>query len=104
MSPVAEPAAPPIPPPVRYRVSAPGPVTGGVMGVAFANGQALVEDATQHGPALAWFRAEPGYHVEALDLPDPAPEPVNEPPATEELVEDEPAEDTSSATPARRRK
>ncbi|MEU4947724.1 hypothetical protein [Streptomyces lavendulae] len=103
-----EPAAPPPAPPARYRISAPGPVTGGVMGVAFANGQALVEDGAQHGPALTWFEAEPGYHVEALDLPDPDPEPAPEPaaelPAAEEPVEDEPAEDTPPATPARRRK
>ncbi|MFG2617808.1 hypothetical protein ACGFXC_09265 [Streptomyces sp. NPDC048507] len=109
MSPAEEQeAAPPPAPPVRYRVSAPGPVTGGVMGVAFANGQGLVEDATRYGPALAWFRAEPGYHVEVLDLPDPepepAPEPADNPPAAEEPVEGEPAEDTPPATPARRRK
>ncbi|MFF6940464.1 hypothetical protein [Streptomyces lavendulae] len=101
-----EPAAPPPAPPARYRISAPGPVTGGVMGVAFANGQGLIEDASQHGPALAWFESEPGYHVVALDqpAPEPNPEPEVEPSTDEASAEDEPAEEPPSVAPARRRK
>lgn len=60
-----------IPPPrspVLFRVTAPGPVTGGVMGVAFANGRAVVDDVAD-ARALAWFRAELGYQVEAVDPP-----------------------------------
>ncbi|MFJ1865543.1 hypothetical protein ACIOD1_13010 [Streptomyces sp. NPDC088097] len=101
-------AAPPPAPPARYRVSAPGPVTGGVMGVAFANGQALIEDATQHEGALVWFQAEPGYHVQPVDLPDSSPEPAAEPEdapsPVEAPVEGEPSEDSASAAPVRRRK
>lgn len=61
---------PPAPRPVaRYRVIAPGPVSGGVHGVGFANGHAVI---TEDQPrALAWFQAEPGYLVEALDAPEP---------------------------------
>lgn len=101
-----EPTAPPPAPPTRYRISAPGPVTGGVMGVAFANGQALVEDGAQHGPALAWFESEPGYHVEALNPPAPAPQPETsaDPPTDPVPVEGEPVEDSPLAAPARRRK
>lgn len=66
-----EPVSPPAPRPVvRYRVTAPGPVSGGVYGVAFANGHAIAADPSER--ALAWFRAEPGYVVERID--DPAPE------------------------------
>ncbi|MEW1638650.1 hypothetical protein AB0469_31900 [Streptomyces sp. NPDC093801] len=99
-------ATPPPVPPARYRVAAPGPVTGGVMGVAFANGQALFEDDPQHARALAWFRAEPGYRVDALEQPAPAAEsdgpPAPVPPGAGP-AEDEPAE-TGSAPPAARRR
>lgn len=92
-------------PPARYRISAPGPVTGGVYGVAFANGQAVIEDSTQHGPALTWFTAEPGYRVEALDVPEsaPAPEPT---PEADPSADENPAEPATEppAAPARRRK
>ncbi|MFF4369632.1 hypothetical protein [Streptomyces sp. NPDC001594] len=101
-------AAPPPAPPVRYRVAAPGPVTGGVMGVAFANGHAVVDDDAQNARALAWFRAEPGYQVQVMGQPEPAEadEPEGTPaPALPEPgpPADEPPDD-SSAPPARRRK
>lgn len=81
------PPAPPPSPPVRYRIAAPGPVSGGVMGVGFANGHALINDPVRHARALAWFQAEPGYHVEAIDPPadEPDPEPVS---AVEDPVPD----------------
>jgi len=99
-----ESAAPPVPP-ARYRITAPGPVSGGIYGVGFANGRAVIEDEGHHAVALSWFRSEPGYRVEALDLPAPAPddapaEPVPDPaPAV-----DQPAEDSPPAATARRRK
>lgn len=108
MTPIEETESPPPPPapPARYRISAPGPVTGGVMGVAFANGQALVEDANQHAVALAWFAGEPGYSVEALDPPEAEPVPASpeRPAGANPEQPTEPAEDSPPAATARRRK
>ncbi|MFD4740615.1 hypothetical protein ACFWNQ_25105 [Streptomyces virginiae] len=85
----SEPKRPSAPPPARYRIAAPGPVSGGVHGVGFANGHAVITDASAHARALAWFRAAPGYTVEEIDppqteepppaAPEPAPEPDPEP-------------------------
>lgn len=81
--------------PARYRVTAPGPVSGGVMGVGFANGQA-VADEDQHAKALAWFRAQPDYRVELLDEPDPAPaDVVEEAPGDAEDADDEAADEAA---------
>lgn len=94
--------APAPPPPDRYAVTAPGPVTGGVMGVAFANGQAIAA-ADQHGRALDWFR-EAGYCVALIeadpapaDDAEPAPEPVPAEPEPDLPAPDEgpPDEDDS---------
>lgn len=88
------PPAPPPPPPVRYRIAAPGPVSGGVMGVGFANGHAVVTDTPRNAKALAWFRAEPGYHVEAINPPaaEPAPEPEDD--AEDPGLDEQPTEKT----------
>lgn len=98
--------APPPAPPARYRITAPGPVSGGVHGVAFANGHGVITDSSRHARALAWFRAEPGYHVEAIDPPQPDPpaEPDVDPePAPE--PDPEPAEpDAEEPLPAARRR
>lgn len=111
-APAEEPEGPPPPPPVppaRYRITAPGPVSGGVMGVAFANGHAVVTDAVRHGRALDWFRAEPSYVVEEIDPPEPDPAPAAEPePEPEDTPEDAaeapaPGGDVPAPT-ARRRK
>ena len=63
----------PVRQPARFRVTAPGPVSGGVCGVGFANGQA-VADEDRHARALAWFRAQPGYLVEPITGPAPEPQ------------------------------
>ncbi|MFJ3834446.1 hypothetical protein ACIPY6_02895 [Streptomyces sp. NPDC090054] len=100
------PPVPPAPPPARYRIAAPGPVSGGVMGVGFANGHAVITDPVRHARALAWFRAEPGYSVEQIDprTPEPASVPPEErfeaAPATDEMSVPEPA---SEPTPRRRK-
>lgn len=98
-----EPAAPPLAPPARYRITAPGPVCGGVMGVGFANGLAIIEDPVQHARALVWFRAEPGYTVTELDPPEaeagPVPEPTTEPELAEESAATEQASITEAAAP-----
>jgi hypothetical protein len=82
-------------PVVRYRVTAPGPVSGGVCGVAFANGHAVAVDPPAR--VLDWFRAEPGYVVEQLD--DPAAEPpaevVPEASGDAEDVDDEAADEAT---------
>lgn len=90
------PPPPPPAPPVRYAVTAPGPVTGGVMGVAFANGQAIAA-ADKHGRALDWFRAE-GYSVELIET-GPVP-PADEEPAVPEpaVTADETAPDEELPT------
>lgn len=80
-----EPVSPPPPPvPARYAVTAPGPVNGGVMGVGFANGQAIA-DSDRHARALAWFRSA-GYAVQLIEAA-PAPAADSEP-ASEPDVED----------------
>lgn len=85
---IESPPAPPPVPPARYAVTAPGPVSGGVMGVGFANGHAVVTDDQPR--ALAWFRAAPGYVVEPLDVPEPpAEQAVVEPDETTEPAADE---------------
>ncbi|MFB6809414.1 hypothetical protein ACFCWL_22135, partial [Streptomyces sp. NPDC056387] len=61
------------PKPARYRIAAAGPVTGGVLGVAFANGQAIA-DPDRDARALDWFRAQPDYRVELIEEPQPEPE------------------------------
>lgn len=70
--PASPPPSPPAPP-VRYAVTAPGPVSGGVMGIGFANGQAVITDAARHARAMAWFRAQPDYVVVQIDDGEPAP-------------------------------
>ena len=83
-----------------YRITAPGPVTGGVQGVAFANGHAVITDLRRHGWALDWFRAE-GYSVEQVeadpapadDEPAPDPDPDPEPAPTEEPPYEDDSED-----------
>lgn len=109
-----EPESPPVPPPTpptRYAITAPGPVCGGVMGVGFANGHALITDGVRDAKALAWFQAEPGYQVTQLD--PPTPEPPQEPEAPAEQPDpdpeppidtEEPVLDVESAPAARRRK
>jgi hypothetical protein len=84
------PPAPPPAPPVRYAVTAPGPVSGGVMGVGFANGHGLITDAVRDAKALAWFEAAPGYRVERLDQtePEPAAEPEPDDDAAGEVAEE----------------
>jgi hypothetical protein len=92
---IESPPAPP--PPDRYAISAPSPVTGGVQGVAFANGQAIAA-ADRHGHTLDWFR-QAGYSVVLIeadpapaDDPEPAPEPADPeptPPAPDEEPPDE---------------
>jgi hypothetical protein len=100
-----EPVAPPPAQPAWYRVTAPGPVSGGIYGVGFANGQAIVEDEGHHAVALAWFRSEPGYRVESLDPPAPAPDdPPAEPIPHPAPAEDQPAEDSPPAATTRQRK
>ncbi|MFE6079975.1 hypothetical protein [Streptomyces virginiae] len=90
------PESPPPPPPVepaRYAVTAPGPVTGGVMGVGFANGQAIA-DSNRHARALDWFRSA-GYAVQLIEA-DPAP-PADDEPAPEPEAEDPEPEDPAPA-------
>ncbi|MFG2976298.1 hypothetical protein ACGFYY_25360 [Streptomyces sp. NPDC048331] len=94
-----EQTAPPPAPPVRYAITAPGPVSGGVHGVGFANGHAVITDAGAHARALDWFRSAPGYTVEEIDPPqaeepppaalEPAPEP--DPAPTEPEPDEAPA-------------
>lgn len=82
------PESPPPPPlvePARYAVTAPGPVTGGVMGLGFANGQAIA-DSDRHARALDWFRSA-GYAVQLIEA-DPAPPADDEQPAPEPQAED----------------
>lgn len=87
---------PPPAPPVRYAVTAPGPVSGGVMGVGFANGHG-VADEQRHARALAWFRAQPDYVVvEIGDEPAPAEDGVEpEAPGDSEDVDDEAADEAA---------
>lgn len=80
--------------PARYRITAPGPVSGGVHGVGFANGHAIA-DADQHAKALAWFRAEPGYHVEQIDGPTPEPDTEPEAPGDAEDADHEAADEVA---------
>lgn len=86
----------PIRQPARFRVTAPGPVSGGVMGVGFANGHAVVTE--DQARALAWFQAEPGYAVELLDGPDPAPAEVVEEAAVDTEDADDEAADKAAGT------
>ncbi|MEV6569929.1 hypothetical protein [Streptomyces sp. NPDC051577] len=109
MAPIEETESPPPPPvpPARYRITAPGPVSGSVMGVAFANGHGLLSDPARQARALLWFEAEPGYSVEMID--PPAPEqaveaPVKEPETAPEAAEETPASEDSPEPAARRRK
>ncbi|MFI8104710.1 hypothetical protein [Streptomyces sp. NPDC086023] len=68
---------------MRYRITAPEPVSGGVCGVGFANGQAIA-DGDRHRRALAYFR-QAGYHVEPEDEAPAAPAAeVPETPAVDE--------------------
>lgn len=71
------------------------------MGVGFANGHALITDESQYARALTWFRAEPGYRVEVLDPPAPAPADELTEPAP---AEDQPVEDSPVVATTRRRK
>ncbi|MFD3717272.1 hypothetical protein [Streptomyces sp. NPDC058674] len=103
-APAEEPEGPPPPLPVlpaRYRISAPGPVSGGVHGVGFANGHAVVTDPVRHARALAWFRAEPGYSVEEIDPPEPEAEAVAVAP---EVSEETPAPEVAPEPITRRRR
>ncbi|THA82728.1 hypothetical protein [Streptomyces sp. A0592] len=93
---IESPPAPPPVPPARYAVTAPGAVTGGVMGVGFANGHAVVTE--NQARSLAWFRAEPGYVVVPLDVPEPAPveaevEPDETTDETADMADEQPEED-----------
>ncbi|MFF3622336.1 hypothetical protein [Streptomyces sp. NPDC002467] len=98
---------PEIAPAVEYRITAPGPVTGGVQGVAFANGHAVARERRGLPLALDWFRAE-GYLVEQVEAdpapaddeptpdpdPDPDPDPaVDDPAPTEEPPDEHDSED-----------
>ncbi|MFD6968378.1 hypothetical protein [Streptomyces sp. NPDC059949] len=95
--PQSPPPAPPAPP-IRYAVTAPGAVSGGVMGVGFANGHGVITDAARHARALAWFEAEPGYRVERLDEPEPLPEVTPEAPGDAEDADDEAADEAAEDT------
>jgi hypothetical protein len=82
-------------PAVRYRVTAPFPVSGGVQGVGFANGHA-VADADKDRRALAWFRAEPGYAVELIEeAPAPA-DVLPEAPGDAKDADDEAADEVAA--------
>lgn len=93
------PAAPLAAVPPQYRIRAPWPVSGGVYGVGFANGHAIITDPVGLASALEWFRAEPGYSVEAVeeqpaDEPPPAaeaPEPAAAEPEAAEAVPEPPS-------------
>ncbi|MFE3578715.1 hypothetical protein [Streptomyces vinaceus] len=101
------------PTPARYRIAAAGPVTGGVMGVAFANGQA-VADSERDARALAWFRAQPDYRVELIEDPQPEQEhpagadlaatPSDRPGTPAPEPDTEPTEPAADEPPAARRK
>lgn len=84
----------------QYRITAPGPVTGGVQGIAFANGHAVASETRGRILALDWFRAE-GYTVEqveadpapAVDEPAPGPDPKPDPAPFEEPPNEDDIED-----------
>ncbi len=66
------------------KITAPRPVTAKVVGVAFVDGVATV-DEVQHRAAVAYFRRRGGYVVQAVDEPQPSEAPAVEetPPAPE---------------------
>ena len=66
----------------KFRITAPSPVTGSVLSIAFANGEG-VADERDHRAQLSYFRRH-GYAVERIGEPEP------ETPAVEEDEDDEP--------------
>jgi hypothetical protein len=72
-------------------------VSGGVMGVGFANGHAVITDAARHARAMAWFRAQPDYAIALLDdEPAPVEDDVEpEAPGDAEDVDDEAADEAT---------